>query len=129
MNARRTPKQVFNAHLPDQRLQIRTYLGSASQALRFAMPVAPKTGTMPAYHGFGPDDRDGLENRRKPAIQLDEEQPVAVRQLDATAHLALQYHYLMAKSGVLRFKSALWREERGKQVQDEEYQRDHRGRR
>jgi hypothetical protein len=49
--------------------------------------------------------------------------------VDATAHLALQYHYLMAKCGVLRFKWALWLEERGKQVQDEEYQRDHRGRR
>src|ERR1700726_4406362 len=128
MNARRTPKQVFSAHLPDQRLQIRTYLRSASQALRFAMPVAAKTGTMPTYHGLRPDDRDGLENRRKPAIQLDEEQPVAVRQLDPTAHLALQNHQLMAKRCILCFKSALGPEERSTQVQKEEYQCCHRGR-
>jgi hypothetical protein len=32
-------------------------------------------------------------------------------------------------SGILFFKSALGLEERGNQVKDEEYQRDHRGRR
>jgi hypothetical protein len=44
---------------------------------------------MPAHKGFGPDDRPGLEDRRKPTIQLDEEQAIAVREPDATAHLAL----------------------------------------
>jgi hypothetical protein len=71
---------------------------------------------------------DRLENRRKPAIQLDEEQPVAVRQLDPTAHLTLQNHQLIAKRGILCFKSALGPEERGTQVQKKEYQCCHRGR-
>src|SRR3979409_581477 len=29
---------------------------------------------------LGPDDRDGLEDREKPSIQLDEEQAIGVRQ-------------------------------------------------
>src|SRR6202023_2741796 len=33
------------------------------------------------HKGFRPDDRDSLKNRRKPAIQLDEEQAIAVREL------------------------------------------------
>jgi hypothetical protein len=41
---------------------------------------------MRAYHGLGPDDRDGLEDRRKLATQLDEEQSIAVRQLDPRNH-------------------------------------------
>jgi hypothetical protein len=50
----------------------------------------------------------------------------AVRELDATAHLALQDDQLTPERSILRFKSALRLEERGNKVQDEEYQRDHR---
>ena len=50
---------------------------------------------MPAHQRLRPDDRHGLEHRRKPTIQLDEEQAIAVRELDATAHLALQDDQLM----------------------------------
>jgi hypothetical protein len=50
---------------------------------------------MPAHNGLWPDNRDGLEDRRKPAIQLDEEQAIAVRELDPTAHLALQHNQLL----------------------------------
>jgi hypothetical protein len=32
---------------------------------------------MPAHQRLRPDDRHGLEDCRKPAIQLDEEQPIA----------------------------------------------------
>src|ERR1700730_11936441 len=38
MNARRTPKQIFNAHPPDQCPQIRTDLRWASQVSRFPTP-------------------------------------------------------------------------------------------
>src|SRR6266511_3908173 len=80
MNARRAPKQIFNAHPPDQCPQIRTDLRSASQIPRFPAPIAAKTGTMPAHESLGTDDRDGLEDRWKPTIQLDEEQAIAVRE-------------------------------------------------
>jgi hypothetical protein len=39
----------------------------------------------------------------------------------------LQHDQLMSERGILCFKSALGLEERGSQVKDEEYQRDHRG--
>jgi hypothetical protein len=84
---------------------------------------------MPAHEGLGPDDRNGLEDRRKPTIQLDEEQTIAVGELDAAAHFALQHGQLVSERGILCFKSALGLEERGDQVKEEEYQRDHRGRR
>jgi hypothetical protein len=32
--------------------------------------------TMPAHQCLGPDDRNGLEDRGKPSIQLDEEQAI-----------------------------------------------------
>jgi hypothetical protein len=35
--------------------------------------VPAKAGTMPAHDGLGPDDRDDLEDRRKPTIELDQE--------------------------------------------------------
>jgi hypothetical protein len=61
---------------------------------------------MPAHEGLGPDDRDGLEDRWKPSIQLDEEQAIAVGELDAAAHLALQHCQLMSERRVLCLKSA-----------------------
>jgi hypothetical protein len=62
MNARRAPKQVVNAHSPDQRPQICGDPRPASQGARFPALVAAKTGTMPAHKSLGPDDRYGLEH-------------------------------------------------------------------
>src|SRR6266446_10051049 len=45
------------------------------------------------------------------------------------AHLALQHRQLMPQRGILCFKSALGLEKRANQVQEQKYQRDHRGRR
>jgi hypothetical protein len=53
------------------------------------------------------------------------EQPIAVREGDATAHLTLQHDQLMSERGILCFKPALRLEERGNHVQQEGYQRDH----
>jgi hypothetical protein len=60
---------------------------------------------MPAHDRLGPDDRNGLEIRREHSIQHDEEQAIAVRQLDAPANLPLQHDQLVSKRGVLRLKS------------------------
>ena len=72
---------------------------------------------------------NGLEDRRAPTIKLDEEQAIAVRELDPTTHLALQYNQLLPQRGILCCKSALGLEQRDDQVQGEEYQRDHCSRR
>src|SRR6266487_2054135 len=119
MNARRTPKQIFKAHSPNQYAQIRPDLRSASQVPRFPTPVAATTGTMPAHQALWPDDHDGLKDRRKPAIPLDEEQPITVRELDPTAHLALQHNQLLPQRSIVCFKSAIGLEERGTQFQEE----------
>ena len=62
-------------------------------------------------------------------MQLEEEQPIAVRELDPTAHLALKPNQLTSERGILCFKSTLALEDRATQAQEEEYQRGHRGRR
>jgi hypothetical protein len=63
---------------------------------------------MPTHEGLGPDDRDGLEDRWKPSIQLDEEQTITIREPDTAAHLPpLQYDQLMSERSVLCLKSGL----------------------
>ena len=91
MNARCTPKQILNAHPSDQCPQIGRDLRPASQVSRFPAPITAKTSTMPAHERLGPDDRHGLEDRWKPTIQLNEEQAIAVRELDPTAYLPLKH--------------------------------------
>jgi hypothetical protein len=81
---------------------------------------------MPTHEGLGLDDRDGLEDRWKPSIQLDQEQAISVRELDTTAHPPLQHNQLMAERRVLGLKSALRLERRGEQGQEEAEQGDHR---
>jgi hypothetical protein len=51
-----------------------------------------KSGALPAHHSLWPHDRHGLEDSRKPAIQLDEKQAITVGELSPTAHLALQHN-------------------------------------
>jgi hypothetical protein len=85
---------------------------------------------MPAQERLGPDDHQWPSGLMEtPTIQLDEEQAIAVGELDTAAHLALQHDQLMPERGILCFKPASGFEERGSQVQEEEYQRDHHGRR
>jgi hypothetical protein len=81
---------------------------------------------MPTHEGLGPDDRDGLEDRWKPSIQLDQEQAIPICELGATAHPPLQYDQLMTERSVLCLKSALRLEGRDEQGQEETEQRDHR---
>ena len=62
VNAWRTPKQVLNAHPPDQRTQLCIDLRPTSKRSRFPATVAAKGSTMPAHEGLGPNDCHGLEN-------------------------------------------------------------------
>ena len=107
MNVRRSPKPVLKAHASDQRPQFRSDRRPTSVIPRFPAPVATKAGPMPAQQRLRLDDRHCLQDRREPAIKLDEEQPIAVRELDATAHLALQNDQLLSERGILCFKPEL----------------------
>src|SRR5258707_4285125 len=71
MDARGAPQRIVNTHPPDQRAQIRGDLRSASKRAGFPTPVPAKAGPMPTHQGLGPDNRDRLEDRWKPSIQLD----------------------------------------------------------
>src|ERR1700751_1546340 len=91
---RRTPKHILNAHLPDQCPQTRIDWWPASQVLRFTAPIAAQAPAMPSHQRLGSDGRHRLHDRWNPPIQLEEEQPIAVRELDPTAPLALQHGQL-----------------------------------
>src|SRR5207244_974006 len=69
LNARCTPKHILNAHSPDQCPHFRMDWRATSWIPRLPAPVATKSGTMPAHQRLGPDDCDGIEDRRKPSIQ------------------------------------------------------------
>jgi len=126
MDARRSPQRIFRAHLSDQRAQIRGNLRSASNRAGFSPPVPAEPGPMPMHEGLGPDDGNGLEDRWKPSIQLDQEQVIPIRELNATAHPPLQHNQLMTERRVLGLKSAFRLERRDGQGQEEEEERDHR---
>src|SRR3984893_2203232 len=53
VDARRTPKQILRAHLPDQRAQFCLDLRSPSPSRRFPTPIAAKAGPMPTHQPFG----------------------------------------------------------------------------
>src|SRR5262249_39468309 len=71
------------------------------------------------------DDRDDLQDRRKPSIQLDKEQAIAVRKPDASVDYPAQHNNLVPERGIFGFKSALRLEWRDQDVKDKTWQRDH----
>ncbi|MGA7233499.1 MAG: hypothetical protein WBX95_21525, partial [Xanthobacteraceae bacterium] len=46
------------------------------------------------------DDRDDLQNRRKPSIQLDKEHAIAVRKPDAPMHYPAQHNHLVPERSI-----------------------------
>jgi hypothetical protein len=79
---------------------------------------------MPPHQGLGPNNHDGLEDRWKPSIQLDQEQAIPVPELHAATHFTPQHNQLMPERRVLCFKSALRLEGRDQQGQEEGEQPD-----
>src|SRR5437879_12184189 len=80
---------------------------------------------MPTHERRGPGDCEDLQDRREPAIQLDKEPAIMVRQPDATMKPAPQDNQLMSKHRVLSFKPQLRLEWRGQDGQNETEQPDH----
>src|SRR5206468_5636190 len=70
-------------------------------------------------------DRQDLQDRWKPAIQLDKEPAIMVGEPDATLQPTLQDNQLMSKYRVLSFKLQLRLEWRGQDGQNETEQPDH----
>jgi hypothetical protein len=126
IDARPSPQPIVSAHPPDQRAQVRVDLRPASKGAGFPTPVPTEAGPMPTDKGLRSDDRDGIQDRWEPSIQLDQEQAIAVRELDATAHPPLRHKQLMTECRALGLKSALRLERRAEQGQEETSQSDHR---
>src|SRR6266480_2381781 len=78
---------------------------SASKRARFPTPVPAEAGSMPTDKGLRPDDRDGLQDRWKPSIQVDQEHAIPVREVDTTTRFPLQHDRLMSERRVLCLKS------------------------
>src|SRR5262249_6651215 len=111
---RRAPQRVLDAHPPDQCAQLRVNLRPPSKRARLPTPVPTKAGTMPTDQGLGADDRHDLLDRRKPSIQLDKEQAIAVRKSDASVDYPTQHNHLVSERRIFGFKSALrlkWRDQ------------------
>ena len=47
---------------------------------------------MPTHECLGPDDREDLQDRRNPAVELDKEPAIIVRKPDATMEPTRQDH-------------------------------------
>src|SRR5215831_16982684 len=125
VNAWRAPKRIFDAHLPDQYAQLRLDPRSPSRWTRLPTPVAAKSGSVPTHERLGPDDCESFQDRWKPAIQLDEEPTIKVREPNATTRPAPQDNQLMSQHRVLGFKPQLRLEWRGQDGQSEAEQPDH----
>src|SRR5260221_11448930 len=125
VNAWRAPKRILHAHLPDQSAQLRGDQRSPSLWARLPTPVAAKAGPMPTEERLGPEDCENLQDCRKPAIQLDKEPAIMVREPDATMQPAPQDNQLMSKHRVLSLKPQLRLEWRGQDGQSETERPDH----
>src|SRR5450631_1611730 len=125
VDAWRAPKRIFDAHPPDQCAQLRVDLRSPSLWARLPTPVAAKAGPVPTHECLRPDDCENLQDRRKPAIQLDKEPAIIVREADATRQPTPHDIQLMSKHRVLSFKPQLRLEWRGQDGQNETEQPDH----
>src|SRR5580704_11033391 len=124
-DAWRTPKRILHAHPSDQCAQLRVDLRSPSQWARLPTPVAAKAGPVPTHECLRPDDCENLQDRRKPAIQLNQEPAIMVREPDATRQPTPHDNQLMSKHRVLSLKPQLRLEWRGQDGQNETEQPDH----
>jgi hypothetical protein len=74
---------------------------------------------MPTYQRFGSNNHENRKDRRKPAIELNEEPAVVVREMSAALQLTTQDHQLMSERGILSLKPDLRLEWRGQDRHDE----------
>src|SRR5215472_14840132 len=107
VDAWRAPKRIFDAHPPNQDAQLRLDLRSPSRWTRLPTPVAAKSGSVPTHERLGPDDCESPQDCWKPAVQLDKEPAIMVREPDAPMQPAPQDNQLMSKHRVLGFEPQL----------------------
>ena len=119
------PKGDFRRSSAGSIRQFRVDLRSPSLWAQLPTPVAAKAGPVPTHECLGPDDCENLQDCWKPAIQLDKEPAIMVREPDATRQPTPHDIQLMSKHRVLSFKPQLRLEWRGQDGQSETEQPDH----
>ena len=121
MNARRAPERVIVAHLTDERPQLYIDLRAPSPIPRLPAPIAAK----PANQRLRTDDVERVQDRRKHAIELDEEPSVGVAQPNSVAALPLQDNHLLAEHRNLGVKARLRCERPDQDCENEPEKPDH----
>ena len=119
VDARRSPEQIFHAHLLDQRTKVGVDPGPPSPRTGLPTPIAAKARLMPTHQRLGMDDRKSLQNRRKQSVQVHQKPAVAAGEPGPTWHLTAQNDQLMSEYHVLCFKPTPRLEWRGQDSQDE----------
>src|SRR3979490_616363 len=110
---RGAPQSKFSLLIcPDQRAQFRLYRRSPSPSTRFPTPIAAKAGPMPTYQRFGSNSHENRKDRREPAIDLNKEPAVVVRETSPALQLTPQDRQLMSERGILSLKPDLRLEQR-----------------
>jgi phage terminase small subunit len=62
---------------------------------------------MPTHQRFGSNNHENRKDRRKPAIELNEEPAVVVREMSAALQLTPQDRQLMSERGILSLQPDL----------------------
>ena len=81
---------------------------------------------MPTHQHLRLNNGQNIQDRRKPAVQLDKEPAIVVRKPGPGFHLALQDDQLMPEYHILGFKPDLRLERREQNGQNKAEQQDHR---
>jgi len=88
----------------------------ASSPLSPPTPVRTKAGAMPTNDGLRLYDGKDPQHRGKPAVKLDEKQPIEICKPDPAARLTPQHHHLMPQRRILKLKPTFrfeWRSQDG----------------
>ena len=125
MNARCAPQPVGQAHLSDQAPDLHRNLWPTATRARLPAPVQSKARPMPPDDRLWLDNGDGVQHRRKQAIEPDEEQSVGHRQFRLRGNPPAQHVQLMPQHDDLGFQPRLRLERRDHDVEKQAQERDH----
>jgi hypothetical protein len=104
---RGAPQSGFSTLIRRINAQHRLEPRSPSLWTRLPTPVAAKSGSVPTHERLGPNDGENLQDCWKPAIQLDKEPSIKVRELNAATRPPPQDNQLMSQRRILGFKPQL----------------------
>jgi hypothetical protein len=102
---RGAPKWLLHAH---PRIDARSSVSICGRPPngRTSNASSNETGPVPTHEGLGPSDCENLQDRRKPAIELDQELAIIVRKPDATIQPTPHHIQPISRHGVAQLQAA-----------------------